>query len=328
MKNDLRRSLAYDLVATDLDDYNSLLAFVVAHTIAPVRAAYGLPPPRPDEGQSYFIERTEHRAGQLLVQHWRRYRLDESLRVFDPVVRALLLFGWLFPDSVSVMESSESVLKRPGWSVLSDSMHILGRPHEAIANLVGGLLGVPSERPFWTGSGIHRPAPNPGALKDLADARALIDAAMRHIEEDPKTHLVDIGLRQIDTFVADELDEVVRRDVHRRFVWLGTYEWFDDDDDERASQALPEVFSKGVFGAEIPESIKGLIALDFSEQLRLDRSTARCAHCGSLMVLNARQKGRAGRGDPVYHEDCRDEHRLGYFRRKSRDRYARTRAVG
>lgn len=321
MNQPLRRSLAYDLVATDLADPASLTAFVVAHTIAPVRAAWGLPAPRPDEGQSYYIERTEERDG-MRVQHWRSYRLDESIRWFDPVLRAMLLFSWLFPDSVSPMESPASILGRPGWAVLQQSMDLLARPHEAIVDLVGGLLGIETARPWWTGSGYHRPAPNPVAIADLVRTQDLVSRAQDRITEDPRTHLFDIGLRQIDEVIADDLDEIARRDVHRRFVWLGTYEWFDDGSDEPPGHP-PERFPRGVFAADIPESLQGLVALDYSEQLRYDNRTGKCAGCGAFMPVDGRQRGRVRRGEPIYHAECKDEARLAYWRQKSKDRYRR-----
>jgi hypothetical protein len=320
----MKHSIALDLAATDLADYDSLLGFVVAHTIAPVRAAYGLPAPQPDEGHSYFVERTEKRADGMLVEHIRSYNLKESTRLFDPVIRALLLFGWLFPKSVMPSQSPERVLEAPGWSVLLQSLSLVDRPYEAIAHLVGGLLEVSIPRPWWTGSSPLEPATNVAALADLSAMRSLIKAALSAVTEDPHSHLIDIGLDRIDPVVAWELDEIARSDVRRRFVWLGTYESFDPDDSE--TEALfPETFERGVFAADLPETLKGLIALDYSEQLSQDRSTGRCEQCGALMEVEGRQRGRVRRREPVYHPGCRDEHRLIYFRRKSHDRYAQVR---
>jgi hypothetical protein len=317
----MKHSIALDLAATDLADYDSLLDFVVAHTIAPVRAAYGLPAPQPDEGHSYFVERTERHADGMLVEHIRSYNLKESTRLFDPVVRALLLFGWLFPRSILPSQSPEEVLKTPGWSVLLQSMTLVDRPHEAIAHLVGGLLGVSTPRPWWTGSSPLEPAANATALAELASMQELIRGALSAVTEDPHTHLIDIGLNRIDQVVAWELDEIARSEVRRRFVWLGTYEFVDHDDSD-TSDSFPEAFERGVFAADVPETLKGLIALDYSEQLGNDHTTGRCAQCGALMEVDGRQRGRVRRGEPVYHPDCRDEHRLVYFRRKSHEHYA------
>jgi hypothetical protein len=321
------RSLAFDLLDTDLADADSLTSFVVAHTVAPARAAFGLPAPRPGEGRSFLIERVEQWADGTTVQILRREKFDESTRAFGSLVRSLLLFGWLFPKCVFRSLGPESVLERPGWSVLEDTRHLMTRPYEAIAHLVAGLLGTISARPAWTGNHPHTPARNEAALAELAAAQGLVRDALDPITNDPNTFLIDIGLQRIEWSIARQIDDVVRRDVRRRLVWFGSFEpeiITNRDGDADVGDGIITL-ERGVFAADVPESIAGLVLLDLSEQLGQDRETARCAGCGLLMHLTGHQRSRARLRQPVYHPDCRTTERLRYFRRKSRERYHQTR---
>ncbi len=321
------RSLAYDLVDTDLEDPVSVTAFVVAHTVAPARAAWGLPAPRSGEGRSFLVEREKERPDGLLVQYMRNWRLEESTRAFDPLVRGLLLFAWLFPQSVFHSERAEGILDHPGWSVLDDSMALMGRPYEAIDHLVAGLLGMASERPFWTGSHAHVPVRNEIALAELLAAQQLVEQALDPVSDDPDTYLIDIGLHRIAWGVAREIDEIVRSEVRRRLVWFGSFEpeiVINGDGDPDVGDGIISL-ERGVFAADVPETIRGLVMLDLTEQFGHDHETARCARCGLLMRLTAHQKSRARLRRPVYHPGCRDEQRLVYFRRKSKERYRRSR---
>ena len=81
------------------------------------------------------------------------WRLDESSRAFDPLVRALLLFAWLFPNSVHLSDRAEAILDSPGSTVLDDAAQLLSRPHEAIADLVAGLFDAPLTRARLEGNG-------------------------------------------------------------------------------------------------------------------------------------------------------------------------------
>lgn len=322
-----RRSLAYDLVDTDLDDPVSLTAFVVAHTVAPARAAWGMPAPRPGEGRSFLFERTENMLDRTTVQYMRNWRFEESTRAFDPLIRGLLLFAWLFPESSSPGERADSVLDLPGWSVIDDSMHLMGRPYDAIADLVAGLLGTQSERPAWCGSHGHSPARNDEALAELAKAQRLVEQALDPIPDEPNTYLIDIGLQRIEWLIARDLDKVVRADVRRRLIWFGSFEpeiITNEDGDPDVGNGIV-TFERGVFAADVPETIRGLVLLDLTEQLGHDRGTARCARCGLLMRLTAHQRSRARLRQPVYHAICRETERLVYFRRKSKERYRRRR---
>jgi hypothetical protein len=319
------RSFAFDLEATDLGDHASLTELVVAHTIAPARRWWGLPAPQPGEGRDYLIERIERLADGLEIHHMRSYGLEESPRSFDPLVRALFLFARLFPQCVSFAGTVDETLRHPGMAVLADSMHLTNRSHEAIADLVAGLLGVPSVTPFLPGD-MHAKVRNDGALAELEEARQVIRRVIIRATPDEHTQFVDIGLQRLDFAAAMRLDEILRRDVHRRLVWFTTFEVYDGAEDLAPDST--EWFERGVFGAQVPETIAGLAALDYTEQLRLGRSVAQCGHCGRLMAVEGRQRYLASRNRPVYHEGCYLAHKRGYWRRYQRDRARQRREAG
>ena len=128
----------------------------------------------------------------------------------------------------------------------------------------------------------------------------------------------DIGLAAISREVAFTVDEVLRRDVHWRLVWLGDVELGYDLQGERDEAGdpplIPLIVDQGVLDALVPETITGLVALDLVEMLRIGQRRAPCAVCRKLVVLDARRAGRARRGDPVYHPDCHEEFRLRFVR--------------
>jgi hypothetical protein len=317
------RSLAYDLLETDLSSVTSLTQLVVAHTIAPIRAACGLPSPRPGEGTSFGEEvRTEGYITLVLPRPW---TIEESSSVFDPIFRALLFFGWLFPESLPSPARPERLLDDPGGAVLSQSWALIPRSYDVIADLVAGLLGAPT---MFARTYLHQPGPNATALAELEQARLLVTKSLDPVPmSEPVTQIIDIGLDRIGWWSARAIDHAVRADVHRRLIWFGTLEptiEIDSEGEPRYNGPLI-AHDRGVFAAQVPESLTGLVLLDLTEQLGLDRTVGRCGHCGRLMTISAWQSSRARRGDPIYHTDCRDEHRLIYFRRKAHDRYARTR---
>lgn len=321
-----RRSLALDLLDTDLRDAGSLSRLVIDHTIAPVRALCGLPAPRSGEGRSFMFEPAGGING-IPVENLRHMDLPASASTFDTVIRALLLFGWMFPGCALLSEGVDFVLDAPGTAAIDDYWSLVDRPAEAIEDLVAGLLGEPTRRLSWHGTRPHTPARNDAALVELERAQDLVAQALGPVEDDGSTVLVDLGLDRIDWWVARDIDKVLHEAVRRRLVWYGTFEPVPVRLADGSLDADGGIltFDRGVFAAQVPDTLAGLVLLDFSEQLGRDRTAASCAHCHGLFPVNARQAGRARLGLPVYHEDCRDEHRLGYFRRKSRERYGRTR---
>jgi hypothetical protein len=319
------RSFAFDLEATDLQDHASLTELVVAHTIAPARQGWGLPAPQPGEGRDYLFEPAERGADGLLVRAMRSFGLDESPRSFDPLVRALMLFARLFPQCVGIAGSVDEIIRHPGMAVLADSMHLTNRPYEAIADLVAGLLGVQSVTPFQPGD-YHRTARNDEALAELAEARQVIRRVVTRGEPDEHTQFIDIGLQRVDFMAAGRLDEILRRDVHRRLVWFTTFEVYDGADD--LAPDATEWFERGVFAAQVPETIAGLAALDYTEQLQPGLAIAGCGQCGRLMAVEGRQRYLASRNRPVYHEACYLPHKRGYWRAYQRERSSRRKGGG
>lgn len=319
MTETTRRSLAFDLLETDLSDFDELSRLVIDHTIAPVRALVGLPAPRRNEGRWFMFSEPRFEDG-IEVRELLRADLPRTSACFDVVVRSLLLFGWLFPGNSFLSEAPSFALDAPGSAVLDDYFHLIDRPQEAVENLVAGLLGLPIQPVEWHGSRPSRPARNDAALSELASVQALLSRAIDPVEDEEYTTFVDIGLDRMEWLTARDVDRAMREHVQRRLVWFGTMEPIDVLDDGFHGILT---YDRGVFAADVPDSLTGLVLLDFSEQLQLDRRVARCGHCRRLMAVNARQAGRARKGQPVYHADCLDAHRLGYYRRKSRDRYAR-----
>lgn len=320
MDQPARRSFALDLHGTDLADHASLTRLVVAHTIAPARAWWSLPAPRPEESRDYLIERVERTPDGAEVHHMRAFGLDESPRSFDSLFRALFLFGRLFPQCVGFAGSVEEMVRHPGMAVLADSHHLTGRSYDAIADLCAGLLGVPFVTPPVQGD-FHQRARNDEALAELGEARQLINQAIAPIDDDAHVQFVDIGLQRLGFASASRLDDVLHRDVHRRLIWFTTFEVFEPDD----VSSTTEWFERGVFPADVPETIAGLAALDYSEQLGYGRSLTKCAQCAVLMGVEGRQRYLASKGRSVYHADCYLDHKRAYWRQYQRGRSRRPR---
>ncbi len=129
----------------------------------------------------------------------------------------------------------------------------------------------------------------------------------------------ETGLQHVDVAAAHEMDQILHRDVPRRLVWFGTV-------DPILPEETPdgEMFivtnDGGVFPALVPETISGVLALDYTEGLALHRRVAVCGHCNRAVVLSNQQVARSRKGLPVYHESCATEHRLSYFRNYQRRR--------
>jgi hypothetical protein len=255
----------------------------------------------------------------------RPHHLEESPQAFDPLFRALFLFARLFPQCVGVVGSVEEMLRHPGMAVLADSQHLLYRSYDAIADLVAGLLDLPSTL-LWQAGERHEKALNDEALAELHEARQIVRRVTTRDELDDRTHFVDVGLQRLEFSAALRLDEILRRHVHRRLIWFTTFEVFEADggDDEAGFGEISstEWFERGVFGAQVPETIAGLVALDFSEHLRLGNAVAQCAQCGRLMTVEGRQRFLASAGQRVYHSGCYAAHKRQYWRT-----YQRAKAV-
>jgi hypothetical protein len=318
MKQQTPRSLAFDLLTTDLTSTDELTDLVIAHTVAPARAAWGLTSPAPGEGDSFLFEEIEANSDGLAMRSMRPCRLIESQAQFVPVIRGLLLFAWLFPESVSLGSQVPTILDEPGWCFLDDSFGLMGRPYDAMLDMVRALLGEDLRIDQYTGTWPLRPQANPPAMKALARAQELVARAVGPVPVDPDTYVLDRGLDRMEWWTARDLDKMLRHEVHRRLIRLETPEVPLDDD------TRPIYLDRGVFPVDLPETLEALVALDLSEQLGQGRSVGVCARCRRPLQLTDRQEGRARRGQPVYHESCWAEQRLVYWRGKARQRYERT----
>jgi hypothetical protein len=319
------RSLAYDLADTNIESPESLTALIIDHCLAPVRASCGLPAPRLGERDDFAYE-TERLPDGTPYRKMRRYTLTETPAFFDVVLRAMLLFGWLFPESCAPSQNVAMMLSEPGWCVLDDWITLAHRPYEGISDLVRGLFGLPREYPdLYMGTGYHIPAVNEAGIAELRGAREIVFEALSPVPEDLDSSLIDVGLQRFEFGFTRKLDRILRTSVHRRMIWFGTFEVGLDEGDDHEPYVTDQTISleRGVFAAMVPETLTGLVVLDLSEQLSLGRHTGLCAHCHGLMPLTARQAGRARRGEAVYHSTCLDEHRLIYFRDYQRQRYRR-----
>lgn len=124
----------------------------------------------------------------------------------------------------------------------------------------------------------------------------------------------------MDRDAARALDEILRRDTHTRIVWLVDTELALDPNAPDPDAVVDLIVDRGVFSAVIPETLAGLIALDFVETLRLDPKTGICAECGRPVLLSPQRAARTRRGDPVYHVDCGQAHRRQWIREYQRNR--------
>jgi hypothetical protein len=322
MKQQTPQSLAFDLLTTDLTSIDELTNLVIAHTVAPARAAWGLASPATGEGDSFLFEDLEATSEGLPLRSMRPCRLVESQGHFVPVIRSLLLFAWLFPESVSLGSQVPAILDEPGWCFLDDSFGLMGRPYDAMRDMVSALLGEEDVRiDQYTGIWPLRPQANPPAMEALARAQELVARAVGPVPDDPDTYMLDRGLDRMEWWAARDLDKMLRHEVHRRLIRLETPEVPLDDD------SSPIYLDRGVFAVDLPETLEALVALDLSEQLGQGRSVGLCARCRRPLQLTDRQEGRARRGQPVYHENCWTEQRLVYWRGKARARYERTKTI-
>lgn len=256
------------------------------------------------------------------MRSMKSHRLSESKAYFVPVLRGLLFFAWLFPESVSPADGVPTILDEPGWSFIDDSYGLMGRPYDAMREMVRALLGHADARiDQYTGMIPLRPEPNAAAMQALENAQDLVSRAIGPVPDEPDTYVLDRGLDRMEWWAARDLDKVLRRHVHRRLVHLESPEIPFDD----TAQTI--YMDRGVFSADIPETLEALVALDLSEQLGLGRSVGICARCRLPLQLTDRQDGRAKRGQPVYHETCWAEQRLDYWRGKARARYERTKGL-
>lgn len=89
----MRERLWLSIYLADLRDPAAVTRIVSDHCLAPAREAWGLPLPKADEGDGAFFY--EEVVNGSRVQMMREHSLLISAAHFEPVLRGLLLFGWL-----------------------------------------------------------------------------------------------------------------------------------------------------------------------------------------------------------------------------------------
>jgi hypothetical protein len=318
MSFDRTRRLSLDLFVADLRDRDALVALVASHAVAPARALCGMERPRPDEPE-FLGGRLSFGALDFRPAWPEPSPASAEVAAF---LRGFLLMAKLFPGAVDSHFVHENVLRLPGSGVYERAFPLACLRWPDLEVLVDGILGGGPGHP-GTPAVLARYRPEPGVLDELEAAQRLIRAALGAPEDFAAR--VDIGLQTMDQRVAFDLDEILRRDCHMRLVWLSDTEMSFDADDPDPLEVVPLTVDRGVFTMTIPESLTGLVVLDFVETLRTDPQTGRCAQCGSPLVVTPQQAARQRKGDPIYHDDCRAEHRLCYVREYQRSRRRRER---
>lgn len=334
------RSLALDLFLSPALDRAAVARLVADHAVAPARRAWSLPAPRPGETPPDVVMQPV-RGGYGPGWTGPVPELVVSTALFDPVVAGYVLFRSLFPGAFVSPGPIEDDLAVPNWIYFEHSRQLAVFRYEDVERLVAGAFGEdvePVRNPSLEGP--YRVEPNPAALGELAAAQELVRAALNvpRPADPPLLVREQIGLRHLDESAAWALDEVLRRDVHQRSVWLakvdvlvplgdvvtgpdGTARLVAPADDD---PILDQVDDHGVYPTQIPESIAGAVALDLVRTFPRQREVAPCSHCGQAVVLSLHQVGRADAGQPVYHADCTAPAR----RRWMRDYQRRRRAGG
>lgn len=309
-------SPAAELALVDIDDQEDLAAWVARHALGPVRRMLGIPAPDPSEG--------------LEAPPAPPFSTDVTQAAFGPAVAGLAIWSGLYPHAAPSFGELESLGRHPA-SAWLDGAYFLGLwvGYGEVRRQVAGLFGPELEPGDPRLSGdvrFHRePRRNDAGLAELRRMQALLLRLYGDPDEwDDLLVREEIGLRHVDLEAAWELDRILRRDVHRRIVRMGTDEPVLPGEVDGEAHDLR--VDGGVFAASVPETLSGALALDYLEGLESQRRVARCAGCRRALVVSNQQAARVAKGQPVYHADCKGEARLTYFRSYQRRR--RGAAVG
>ena len=335
------RNLALDLTTIDVNDRDELVAFLATHVLNAARAIYHMPASEPGEEP----DRLDRARSAYAVRCEGDYGLEVSTALFDRFIGPCVLFARLFPGALWDAHRLETTLNVPQWAYFEDSLGLAHFLWSDLELLVAGLFGGPSDPVHHAGlAHILRPGRNNEGLAERWDARDLARRALRPATDpdDPLYRRRSIGLRVMDAETTWLVDEVLRANAHQRLIWFAaqdvafpiaqTVTWADGKlhleppDDPEAAVVLTE--DHGVFATVVPETIKAAVALDLVSTFRRERQVGRCGHCGNWMLLSRSQVARAETGGEVYHSECREAHRLAYFRVRARDRYASHKAAG
>jgi len=327
------RNLAIDLALIDVTGHASLVAFLAAHTIAPARRLFHMPMPEPGEDTAR-LDRARH---EYAVSGESFYGLEVSTKLFDRFIGPFVLFSQLFPGTLRDERSMETVLNVPQWAYFEDALELAHYLWSDLEILVAGLFGGSTE-PVWhpgLANG-YRPRGNNNGVGELWDARELARKALRPLVEstDPTYCRHSIGLRTLGAETTWDIDSVLRANVHQRLIWFAAQDLafpiaqvsidggsVEPPEDPETPILLTD--DHGVFATVVPETIAGVVALDLLSTFGRERQVGRCGHCGGWMLVSRSQAAHAARGGDIYHAECREAHRLAYFRGKSRDRYSR-----
>lgn len=294
-------TLAADLVLTDLDDHASLTRLVAQHAVGPARRMWRMPEPSPDEGDE---------APPMATPG------DDSPAHFGPAIAGLVIWSTLFPHAAPMFGDLETIRRSPHTAWLDGSFAFaLWTSYGQVALQVDGLFGSASTDDDDQRRGDvrfrHEPRRNDGAIDELRSIQSLLLRLYGPPEKWADLFVrYETGLEHVDLAAAMELDDILRRDAHRRLIRLGTDEPILEDD------MLEGVLTVdgGVFPALVPESLSAVFALDYADGLAGHRRVAQCSRCRRALVVSNQQAARVRKGMPVYHDDCAREHRLGYYR--------------
>jgi hypothetical protein len=312
--------MALDLLEIDISDADELAAFVARHALAPARRAHGLPEPAIDEGDDFLFEPAEPLPGGGRIRQMRPAVLEHPAAHFDPLIRGLLLFGHLFPP-VWYSHQPEQLIAHPGVQFTGAALTLALRPYDEVIALARAALGLPTAPPLFHGTAGSNLMRNESALAELHAAQALVRRALGDLDDFGDYRRINVGLQAMDPIVAGEIDEILRAEVRQRLVWLANFE---EADLANAASSLWITFDEGVFGAQVPETLRALVLLDLVESFKLGTRVGACGRCGQPVVMSAQRAARHARGEAIYHDRCGKLHRLAYFREYHAARRAHT----
>jgi hypothetical protein len=324
MVTDRSRRLSLDLFVADLEDANALTALVAAHAVAPARQLCRMPRPQMDESQDDVLV-GPMRFNALTMQPTWPTETPRPVE-FEPFLRGYVLATRLFPGAFETPDSAEEFLAMPGAELYHRAFRLANLSWSNLATMVGGLFGLQSAK--LDAPGLRRdwkPQANPEAIAELHAVQALLRRSQGNAANDPDPYIrIDVGLTAMDREAAFRIDDTLRRDCHTRLVWLIDFEPAFDADGPDPETIVELSLDRGVLAALIPETITGLVVLDYVETLGLDRRAGSCALCERPVLLTGQQEARQRRAEPIYHEDCGDEHRRRYQRSYQRQRHRGT----
>lgn len=334
---DSQRSLSLDLYRSGPLDRAAIARLVADHAVGPARRVWTLPAPEPDETDPDVVV-LPTREGYGPGWAGPIPKLVASTALFDRCIAGFVLFSRLFPGALLSAATIEDFLAAPEWIYFEHSRQLAVFRYEDVERLVGAAFG--DSLPAWLASDEDTFDARAArlALQELAEAQAMVRRVLEvpRPAEPPLLRREQIGLRHVDEAAAGPLDAILRRDVHQRAVWLsrvdilipignvitdregGVHLVAPDDSDP----VLEQVDDHGVYPTQIPETIRGVVALDLVRTFPREREVAACATCAGPLVLTPHQVGRVDHGQPVYHPDCHATARRRYQRDYQRRRRA------